>query len=188
MSERSAAESAHARAEEKTDVIDAPPKTSVPQPGWRQSAHWPTYAALALAVVAVVLAGLAYFYPAHGAAPAIAQQGGDAKANVCTAYVTVREGVVLSTHQQSPNPGDPVGQLSVATNARVSLIGGGAYLQQRLAANTAAPADLKRAASSMADTIQQLGVNYLAGAGNNVQGSLRRDLDSKIGQLNDMCK
>jgi hypothetical protein len=109
----------------------------------RESAHWPTYAALALAFVAVVLAGLAYFYPAHGAAP-VAQQGGEAKANVCAAYVTVREGVVLSTHQQSPNQNDPVGQMSVATNARVSLI--------------------------------------------DIQESLRRDLDSRISQLNDMCK
>jgi hypothetical protein len=188
MSERSAAESAHARTEEKAGVEGAPPKSSVPQPGWRESAHWLTYAAVALSVVAVALAGLAYFYPAHSAAPAIAQQGGDAKANVCAAYVTVRQGVVLSTHQQSPNPGDPVGQLSVAANARVSLIGGGAYLQQRLAANTAAPADLKTAANSMADTTQQLGVNYLAGTGNDIQGPLRRDLDSKISQLNDMCK
>lgn len=138
-------------------------------------------------VVAVALAGLAYFHPAHSA-PAVAQQSGDAKANVCGAYVTVRQGVMLSTNQQNPNPNDPVGQLSVATNARVSLIGGGAYLQQRVAANTAAPTDLKTAANSMGDTTQQLGLNYLAGASDDIQASLRRDLDSKISQLNDLCK
>jgi hypothetical protein len=177
MSDSSLTESANAESHKESSPSGQP-----------KALQWITYAAVALSVVAVALAGLAYFYPAHSAAPAIDQQGGDAKANVCAAYVTVREGVVLSTHQQSPNPGDPVGQLSVAANARVSLIGGGAYLQQRLAANTAAPADLKRAANSMADTTQQLGVNYLAGAGNDVQGPLRRDLDSKMSQLNDMCK
>lgn len=168
-------------------MSESPARSAHARRGWRESTNWPAYAALALAVVAVALAGLAYFYPAHHA-PTVAQQGGDAKANVCAAYVTVRQGVMLSTHQQSPNPDDPVGQLSVATNARVSLIGGGSYLQQRVAANAAAPTDLKTAANSLADTTQQLGVNYLAEASDDIQGSLRRDLDSKISQLNDLCK
>src|SRR5882757_3193698 len=66
--------------------------------------QWITYAALAIAVLAVILAALAYFGPAHNSASAIPKQGGDAKANVCAAYAATRKAVVLNTHLQSPNP------------------------------------------------------------------------------------
>ena len=118
--------------------------------------QWMTYAALAIAVLAVIFAALAYFGPAHKSAPATAQQGGDAKANVCAAYAATRKAVVFNTHLQSPNPDS---HLAVAANARLALIGGGAYLSQRLAANTAAPADLVNAANSLTNTIEQLGIN-----------------------------
>ena len=132
--------------------------------------QWITYAALAIAVIAVVLAALAYFVPAHKSASATAQQGGNAKANVCAAYAATRKAVVLNTHLQSPNPES---QLAVATNARLALLGGGAYLSQRLAANTAAPSDLASAANSLANTIQQLGINYLNQAPPIVQDPVR---------------
>lgn len=66
-------------------------------PRWSQASRWPTYAALAIAVIAViavVLAALAYFHPAHNSTSA-AQQGGDAKANVCSAVAATRKAVVL---------------------------------------------------------------------------------------------
>jgi hypothetical protein len=53
----------------------------------------------------------------------------------------------------------------VATNARLALLGGGAYLKDRVDANSAAPGDLVNAVSNFANTIEQLGVNYLIGAG-----------------------
>jgi hypothetical protein len=158
----------------------------VPDPRWSDASRWPTYAALAIAVIAAVLAGLAYFHPAHKGV-SVAQQGGDAKANVCAAYATAHKAVVINTHMQSPNPKDPIAELSVATNARLALIGGGAYLRERIAANTAAPADLTNAANSLADTIEQLGINYLVQAGAAVQDPLRQNLDSQITQLNKMC-
>src|SRR6185437_15688706 len=89
--------------------------------------RWFTYAALALAVIAVALAALAYFHPAHNRA-AVAQQAGDAKLNVCSAYKTAHKSVVINTHMQSKNPDDAVADLAVAINARLALIGGGAYL------------------------------------------------------------
>ncbi len=72
--------------------------------------------------------------------------------------------MVVNTHMQSRNPNDAVAELSVATNARLALIGGGAYLKDRLDANTAAPADIVDAVNSFANTIEQLGINYLVGA------------------------
>jgi hypothetical protein len=92
--------------------------------------------------------------------------------------------VVINTHLQSPNPDV---QLAVAANARLALIGGGLYLQERLAANTAAPTELANAANSFANTIQQLGINYLANARADVQDPIRHDLDSQISQLDKLC-
>jgi hypothetical protein len=146
--------------------------------------QWITYAALALAVIAVILAALAYFGQPHNSASATAQQGGDAKANVCAAYAATRKAVVLNTHLQSPNPDS---QLAVAANARLALIGGGAYLSQRLAANTAAPADIANAANSLVNTIQQLGINYLDQAPPNVQDPVRKDLSNELSQLDKLC-
>jgi hypothetical protein len=147
--------------------------------------QWLTYAALALGLTAAVFAGLAYFYPAH-TPPSVAQQSGDAKTNVCSAYKAAHRSVVINTHMQS-NANDAVGELAVATSARLALIGGGAYLRDRLDANTAAPADLTDAVNSFANTIEQLGINYLTNAGADTQNSLRHDLDSQIAQLDKLC-
>jgi hypothetical protein len=162
-------------------------KEPPPFPRGRRAPHWPVYAALAIAVIAVVLAALAYFHPAHNSASATAQQGGDAKANVCSAYAAARKAVVINTHLRSPNPKDPIADLSVAANARLALLGSGAYLHERLAANTAAPADLANSVNSMANTIQQLGINYLTGATPDVQDPLRNDLKSEITQIDKLC-
>lgn len=150
-----------------------------------QTLRWLTYAALALALTAAVFAGLAYFYPAH-TAPSVAQQSGDAKTNVCSAYKAAHRSVAINTHMQS-NSNDAVAELAVATSARLALIGGGAYLRDRLDANTAAPADLTNAVNSFANTVEQLGINYLMDAGADTQNSLRHDLDSQIAQLDKLC-
>jgi hypothetical protein len=184
MSDRPLAKSAHAETPKQSSVEDkSSSKTPASLPRWSNASRWLTYAALALAVVAVALTGLAYFYPAHKGA-SVAQQGGDAKANVCSAFTSARKAVVINTHLESPNPDL---QLSVAANARLALVGGGAYLRDRLDANTAAPADLANAANSFATTIQQLGINYLAEAGTDIQDPLRHDLDSQITQIAKMC-
>jgi hypothetical protein len=158
----------------------------VPSPRGSDRSRWLTYAALAIAVIAAVLAALSYFHPAHHQA-SVVQQGGDAKANVCSAYKEAHKSVVVNTHMQSENPNDPVAQLAVATNARLALIGGGAYLKDRLEANTAAPADLTNAVNSFANTIEQLGTNYLTGAESDAQDPLRHDLDSQVSQIDKLC-
>jgi hypothetical protein len=196
MSDRPLGKSAHAEETQKESSVkeesppknkeESPPKKPVPFPRWSEASRWPMYAALAIAVIAVVLAALAYFYPLHKTV-SVAQQGGDAKANVCSAFASARKAVVINTHMQSPNINDPIAELSVATNARLALLGGGTYLRERLAANTAAPADLANAANSMANTIEQLGINYLTGATKDVQDPLRNDLNSQITQIDKLC-
>lgn len=187
MSDRPSTTSADAESQKQSSTHDASSTRKLaPSPGWSDASRWPVYGAVILAVIAVVLAALAYFYPAHKGT-SIAQQGGDAKANVCSAYGVAHKAVVINTHLESPNPNDPIAELTVATNARLALIGGGAYLRERVEANTAAPSDLANAANSMANTIEQLGMNYLVQAGNGVQDPLRHDLDSQITQLNKLC-
>jgi hypothetical protein len=155
------------------------------QDGWRS--RWPILASLALAVIAVAVAIAAFFRPLHETAPTFTgQQTADGKTQVCSAYVTVRQGVVANTHLANPVPNDPAGQLAVAANARLALIGGGSFLRDRLAAEPAAPADLAKAVSSMANTIEELGVGYLAGL-NSTLDPLRHDLDSEISSINNLC-
>jgi hypothetical protein len=173
-------------AESHKHAAGAEPSSPVQSPRLPETLRWLTFAALALALIATVLAGLAYFFPAHNRA-SVAQQGGDAKINVCTAYKAAHKSVVINTHMQNKNPNDAVADLAVATNARLALIGGGTYLRDRLDANTAAPADLVSAVNSFADTIEQLGINYLGNAGADAQDSLRHDLDSQITQLDKLC-
>jgi hypothetical protein len=88
----------------------------------------------------------------------------------------------------TPGGNDPGAHLAVAANARLALLGGGAYLRDSLNVQTSPPADLAKAVDSFAATIEQLGVNYLANAGNDAQVPLRRDLDSEIKTLNKLCE
>lgn len=155
-------------------------------PRWWRSSVLPTLAALAIALIAAGFAIAAWLRPAHEG-PRY-PQAGDAKTNLCAAYKVVHQAVVTNTHLASPGANDPGGQLAVAANARLALLGGGAYMRDTLAAQTAPPADLAKAADSLAATIEQLGVNYLANADNAEQMPLRHDLDSEIGTLNKLCE
>jgi hypothetical protein len=168
---------------EKESAVEKPRPSS----RWAAASRWSTFATLAIALVALVLAGLAYFQPAHTGGTGIPQQSGDAKANVCAAYHAAHNAVVINTHLQSPNPNDPTAELSVATSARLALIGGGTYLKERLAANTAAPTDLASVVNSVANTLEQLGINYLNRAAADAQEAFRRDLNSQFGAAEKLC-
>jgi hypothetical protein len=146
-----------------------------------------TIGALAIAVLAAALAIAAWFRPAPG--PSYSdQQRAAAKTSLCASYKVAHQAFVANTHMANPVPNDPAGQLGVLANARLALVGGGAYLQDQLAAQPAAPADLAKALGAVANTIEQLGVNYMAGAGDGVQNPLRHDLIAQIGKANDLCK
>jgi hypothetical protein len=163
-------------------------KASEPFAHWWSSPRVTTFLTLALATIAVAVAVAAWFRAAHGGPSFNADQVSQAKTNVCAAYVTVRQGVVENTHMRDPDPNVLTGKLAVATSARLALVGGGAYLSDRLAAQPATPADLAKAVNSMSATIEQLGVNYLAGADSTAQDPLRKNLDGQITQINGLCK
>jgi hypothetical protein len=186
MTDRPVTKSSHAESQKPPAEGESSTRKPLPSPGGSATSRWPALAALALAVVATALAALAYFHPAHHQA-SVPQQDGDAKANLCSAYKGAHRSVVVNTHLQSRDPNNAVAELSVATNARLALVGGGAYLKDRLAANTAAPADLANAVNSFSNTIEQLGMNYLIGVATEVQDPLRKDLDTQVTQLDKLC-
>lgn len=152
---------------------------------WWASSPWQTLAALVIAVVALGFAIAAWLRPTHEG-PSYPQSG-DAKTNLCAAYKVVHQRVVTNTHWAGPGANAPVGHLAVAANARLALLGGGAYLRDSLAAQTSPPADLAKPVDSLAATIEQLGVNYLANASNDVQVPLLHDLESEVAMLNKSC-
>jgi hypothetical protein len=161
----------------------------LPGPSRSRSSRWPMFAALAIAVLAATVAVTAWFRPAaESASPTFTdQQTTQAKTIVCSAYTAVHQGVVRNTHLTGVNPSDAAGQLAIAANARLALLGGGGYLRDRVAAQPATPADLAQAVNSMANTIEQLGVGYLEAAGNIVQDPLRHDLNSQVTQIDKLC-
>lgn len=141
--------------------------------------------ALAIAVLAVLGAGGWWWFSKHSSASD--EQVNDAKAKVCTQAKAVRDGVVLNTHLQNPVNDDPIGGLAVAANARLALSGGGAYLHDLLAETPATPADLADAVTAMANTLEELGVSYLAGQPNDAQVPLRHNLDDELKRLDELC-
>jgi hypothetical protein len=153
--------------------------------GWTSS-RLATWVPAVIAVIAAGLAIAAWLRPTHPGPQY--PQSGDAKTNLCDAYKIVHQGVVTNTHLTSPNPNDEGSHFAIAANARLSLLGGGAYLRDTLDAQTAPPGDLAKATNAMAATIEQLGVNYLADATDEQQQPLRKDLDSEIKTMNKLCQ
>ena len=179
----------------ETDETESPAESGVedfpgaaPRPtkrGWKS--RWPTFAALAIAALALAIAVLGWFHP-HSASPAFtAQQTADAKTNICTASRIARQAVVTNTHLVNPRGDDQIGTFALAANARLALLGGGAYLRDRLDAEPATPADLAKAVIAMAGTTEQLGINYLAGATGIAKDPLRNNLDKEITAINKLC-
>jgi hypothetical protein len=150
--------------------------------GWN-SARSIAFAALAIAVIAAAVAIVAWLRPAHPSFSS--QQSAGAKANVCAAYTTVHKAVFVK--HPKPHPGDVVAEDRVASNERLALLGGGAYLRETTAAEPAAPADLVKAVNSMGITLEQMGLEYVAGANKSVWEPLRKDLGSETGQINKIC-
>jgi hypothetical protein len=169
--------------------VEASPKEPLTSPRWWRSSRSAALAAMAMAVIATAIAVVGWFRPApQSALPAFSdQQAAQAKTNVCSAYTAVHQGVLRNTHLADPNPHDALGQLAIAANARLALLGGGAYLHDRVTAQPATPADLAQAVNSMGMTIEQLGIGYLEAASNIVLDPLRHDLDSQIAQINKLC-
>lgn len=168
-----------------------PPQAGFPQSaGARQLPSWLTLVTLALAVVGLVVAVLGWFHPSTGPGKFSDDEKQAAKQSICAAQSTVRQATGLNTNMTNPVPGDPAGELAVAANARLALYGGGGYLRAQIADTPATAADLSKAVSDMAGTMQSLSINYLAGASPNdaVQAPLRDALKSEIAELDNLCQ
>lgn len=114
---------------------------------------------IALTAIGVAAYALVLAWPQKQAA---VEPTAESKQKVCAAFDTVSKAVQLQTHAEL-GP-DPVAQTAVASNARLSLIGGGDYLLSRLDDQT--PPELADAVRLFANNLQDIGVNALAGATN----------------------
>jgi hypothetical protein len=144
-------------------------------------------AALLIGVIALVVAIFGWFHSSTGSG-ASGHNKDDAKASLCQVTTTVREAVGRSTNINPPD--NPVAAFAVAANARLALYAGGGYLNERVAAESAAPKDLKDAVTAYGDTLQELSINYLAGASptDSVQQPMRDKLNTEIEELNNLCR
>jgi hypothetical protein len=147
--------------------------------------RWAAPVALLVAVVAVALAIWALM-SASSNAPAAAQQAGDPKMRVCTAFDTVSKAVTGQTHADL-GP-DPVAQAAVAGNARLALVGGGQYLLSRL--DSATPTELADPVRSFANDLQDVGMYALAGVSNSdpEQAARLTQADLARKQIVELCK
>lgn len=153
---------------------------------WWNSPRSIAFVALAIAVIATAVAIAAWVRP--GSSHSFSdEQSAQAKEDVCSAWAPVRKSVWEGT----PNPrrGDPVAADAVAANVRLAMLGGGSYLKETVAAEPAAPADLAKAVNSVANTLQRMGIVYLAGTATPaVLNPLMHDLNSQGAQIDGLCK
>jgi hypothetical protein len=162
-------------------------------PSPSRSSQWPTFLALALALVASGLAIVGWFRPSPPptAPPSktptyTEQQISDAKARSCAAFDTVLKGVTLQTHGEASD--DPAMRKAQAVNGQLSLVAGGGYLRDHL--DPATPAQLSADIRKTADVLSDLGANALAGAQNadQPQASLLTEAKSSFAQVQELCK
>lgn len=144
--------------------------------------------ALLSLVVAITAVGVAAWaivvaWPQKEEAP---EPSAESKQQVCGAFDTVSRAVQLQTHADL-GP-DPVAQTAVASNARLSLIGGGEYLLSRLDDQT--PPELADAVRRFANNLEEIGVNALAGATNEDPQQAARLTAGEEGRAKvaDLCK
>lgn len=154
-------------------------------------------AALVLAILATLLGAYAALRPtdrdssdepgAAGGSYDQAQQD-EAKATICSAFDTVRDGVGLNTNAKAPGGArDFTGTLAVAANARLSLLGGGQYLLARL--EPATPADLAEEVRVFADQLLDIGAAAVAGKQTTdpVQATRLRDAEAMSVSIAEKC-
>jgi hypothetical protein len=115
-------------------------------------------------------------------------QRAEAKAHVCAAFNTVRQGVARNTNIAPPGgEGDITGILAIAANARVSLYNGGQYLLDRLEPATAP--ELADPVRAFANGLMDIGAAATAGAqqGDPEQAKRLADADAGSKNIGQLC-
>ncbi|MCH9667111.1 MAG: hypothetical protein K0U76_12265 [Actinomycetia bacterium] len=116
-------------------------------------------------------------------------QRSEAKTAICAAFETVSLGVARNTNLEPPGgPGDIVGALAVAANARVALYDGGHYLLARL--DPATPADLAREIRTFGNQLMDIGAAATAGVPNTdpVQAGRLTDAETTSTAITGLCR
>jgi hypothetical protein len=113
------------------------------------------------------------------------QHVADAKARVCAAHEKVHHAVGLTSGRSSD---DPTAHLAIATSARQALDVGGNYLLATLAEEPATPPDLATAVRKLANTFQELTIDYLAQASDSELDPLLRTSDQATLTIESLCK
>jgi hypothetical protein len=177
------------------------PGAPVGSPTWPSPSggpsRWPTFLALALAVIASGLAIVGWFRPSPplAAQPSktptyTEQQISDARNRVCAAVDTTHKGVVLQSgaNKQDAVSSDPALAEGQAANARLSIISGSWYLRDHL--DPATPQPLADAVRHLYAVMLDIGANYLAGArdADQAQSALLSDGDSAFARALGLCK
>lgn len=159
-----------------------------------QHSRWPSFAALAIALIATALAIVGWFRPIQpppaptpSAGPTYTeQQITDAKAHACSVFETVKRGTTLQTNL--PQTDDPAMANAQATHAQLSLVAGGWYLKEEL--DPATPAPLSAAINELAKALSDVGTNAIAGAKNAdpAQATRMDKANAAFGRVADVCK
>lgn len=163
---------------------------------FHRPSRWPMFAALALAIIAVVLAVVALVRPTPhhtGASPTTPapaftdQQVTDAKSHICTAYRRVSHAVAINTTGEPPPASDRIATIAIATNARLALHDGADYLADTLTAEPATPANLAEPLRSLSHAYQELTLIYLAEEPESSEAPVRSTIDSDMRILDRLC-
>jgi hypothetical protein len=175
------------------------PSAQAGSPPWPTSpirpSRWPSFAALAIALVATGFAIVGWFRPtptppgASSSAPTYTEkQVGDAKRIVCDSYALVRAAVSVSTNKQSSGGDAFAARTAIAANGRLALYGGGGYMLEQLSAEPATPSDLANAVKSLAGTFRKLALVDLSEQPESAQTPLRDSVPVATAKIDELCK
>jgi hypothetical protein len=136
---------------------------------FRRPARWPTFIALAIALIGVAVGLVGWFRPApHNDQTLVPpkptytdQQTADAKAHVCTAFGKVDHALDLAYARHGGN--DPTARLAVATSVQLALDAGSRYLLTTLAEEPATPSELATAVRKQTSAYQKALIGFLDG-------------------------
>jgi len=137
------------------------------------AARWIAPLALVIALLAAGAAGWSLLKPEPKAE--VTGAVADPQAEVCGAFKTVSDAVSLRTNITPPADLGPVTAFAteaIAANARLAMAGGAAYLLDNLPTNT--PAELAGDVRSLADDLNSIAMNALAGVSNDTPGQSAR--------------
>ncbi|MGV0626523.1 hypothetical protein [Mycolicibacter minnesotensis] len=168
-------------------------RRSAPAPVPPPSNRGPLLIAAAIGLVGGLIGGAAVaglWHPSSSSDSAKynTEQINESKKDVCGAVMLARQAVANNMHLKNPEPENPVAQLAVAANARLSLTAGAAYLRGRLDAEPAVPSEIADATSKVAAALERLNLSYLVGQPNSEREQLGHDLDGHIASLGKLCQ